>query len=190
LFDHIREGEKALHYLESLTIYEVFGLLLPTMGLIAYDTLATQPISTLIRYVAQGITELGKELVAYPWDELREGNVSFDGLADVFRRQEHLLCQAISLLRKFPGEFELVGRLLDTTETDVREGDEREAVYRLFTGSSPDFFPSPRSREFVIYAERPRPTPACRPGPQRMYVMLKDNEFRVVEMMSVDTVYT
>src|SRR4051794_34401869 len=66
----------------------------------------------------------------------------------------------------------------------------RASDSRCFLGSFPELFPAPQSREFIFYAERPQPTPACRPVPQRMYAMLKDNELRVVEMTSIDTKYS
>ncbi|KAI8096731.1 Rab3 GTPase-activating protein catalytic subunit-domain-containing protein [Halteromyces radiatus] len=71
LFNLTAEGEKALHYLESLSVHDVFSLLLPTMGLIMYDTLASQPIVKYIRPVALGLNELATALMNYPWDALK-----------------------------------------------------------------------------------------------------------------------
>ncbi|RUP47305.1 hypothetical protein BC936DRAFT_145890 [Jimgerdemannia flammicorona] len=89
-----------------------------------------------------------------------------------------------------PRQYRQVERLLESSETDVADGDERSAVYDLFAGASPgSSFPQPAMREFVLYTEHPRPSPVSRPVPQRMYASLKDDEFRVVEMTSTDTIY-
>ncbi|RUP47306.1 Rab3 GTPase-activating protein catalytic subunit-domain-containing protein [Jimgerdemannia flammicorona] len=73
----------ALHYLESMSVYEVFSQtlmnvlcnptqrLLPTISLIAYDTLVSHPVAMQAKPVASGLLDLAKTLISYPWDELR-----------------------------------------------------------------------------------------------------------------------
>lgn len=45
--------------------------MLPTLGLIAYDTLSTHPIARCSKHVANGLSHLGTDLTEFPWDDLR-----------------------------------------------------------------------------------------------------------------------
>ncbi|CAG8527251.1 3800_t:CDS:2, partial [Paraglomus occultum] len=62
LFDYLVEGEKALKYLEDILIDDLFVQLLPTMFLIAYDTLASHSIACEIKPVTLGLAELAQAL--------------------------------------------------------------------------------------------------------------------------------
>lgn len=45
--------------------------MLPTLGLIAYDTLSTHPIAEYSKHVTNGLSRLGTELAEFPWEDLR-----------------------------------------------------------------------------------------------------------------------
>lgn len=45
--------------------------MLPTLGLIAYDTLAAHPAAECSRYVAHELSLFGNKLIEFPWDEFR-----------------------------------------------------------------------------------------------------------------------
>ncbi|KAG2180049.1 hypothetical protein INT43_003836 [Umbelopsis isabellina] len=133
LFNIAMEGEKALHYLESMSVYEVFSFLLPTIALIAYDTLVSHPIALRVPYVTEKLAELARDITSYPWDELRQGQVSSDPIIASIREKEILICRANSLLRKLPRQVDLVDRLIRLFETQVMGDKEREATYTLFS---------------------------------------------------------
>ncbi|KAI8062612.1 Rab3 GTPase-activating protein catalytic subunit-domain-containing protein [Gongronella butleri] len=185
LFDLKTEGEKALHYLESISVNELFSMMLPTVGLIVYDTLVSHPIVKRIRSVANGMQQLSQELIHYPWDALRNGQCVFDGVITMIKREELVLCNAISLLRKLPGQYDLVDRLLNQPQTKVQEGDERATVFQLFRNDEYGTIGKPSSKEFVFYLD----AGADCLLPQRLYVLEKDNETRFCDMYSLDGRY-
>lgn len=71
LFDITVEAEKALYFLETTSIHEFFSMMLPTLGLIAYDTLSTHPIVQYSRHVSDGLVHLANELIGFPWEDFR-----------------------------------------------------------------------------------------------------------------------
>lgn len=90
--------------------------LLPTVALIAYDTLVSHPVARRVNTVVQGMQELGSIIMEFPWHQLRQddrmrsviksndgyriGKCSVTSLLSSIRKQESLTCNAISLLRK------------------------------------------------------------------------------------------
>ncbi|CAG8656870.1 14492_t:CDS:10 [Dentiscutata erythropus] len=213
LFKCSLEGEKAFHYLEHLSVKDLFKMLvlifillsfleifygilylayyktrlLPTMFLIAYDTLVSHPVTKNIKQVASGLEMLMKELTRFPWNDIGSENVSCDGIIQMIRQNELLIGKAISLLRKLPKQYSLVEKLLEIPESQVSDGKERESVYELFSSVAPlnDSFPPPTTREFVLQTTCLRPTPV----PARMYVLLNNNEMRIVDMVGKDTIF-
>ncbi|CAG8564021.1 10750_t:CDS:10 [Funneliformis caledonium] len=187
LFKFTREGEKVLHYLENLSVQDLFKQLLPTIFLIAYDSLVSQSVSKNIKPISSGLTALAQELLDFPWNDVGTKNIVCDGLIQSFRQNEMLIGKAISLLRKLPNQYNLVERLLEIPETQVLDGKERETVYGLFASGAPlnDSFPHPTTREFVLQTTCLRPTPV----PARMYVSLDNSGMRIVDMVGKDTVF-
>ncbi|RIB19800.1 Rab3 GTPase-activating protein catalytic subunit-domain-containing protein [Gigaspora rosea] len=187
LFKCSLEAEKALHYLEHLSVKDLFKMLLPTMFLIAYDTLVSHPVTKNIKQVASGLENLMKELTKFPWNDIGSGNISCDEIIQMIRQNELLIGRAISLLRKLPKQYSLVEKLLEIPEGQVSDGKERESVYKLFSSVAPlnDSFPPPTTREFVLQTTCLRPTPV----PARMYVLLNNNEMRIVDMVGKDTIF-
>ncbi|CAO3655512.1 unnamed protein product [Mucor fragilis] len=71
LFNISVEAEKALYFLETTSIHEFFSIMLPTLGLIAYDTLSVHPITQYSQHVSDGLVRLSNELVDFSWEDLR-----------------------------------------------------------------------------------------------------------------------
>ncbi|KAG0212593.1 Rab3 GTPase-activating protein catalytic subunit [Mortierella sp. GBA30] len=206
LFNHNQEAAKALYYLDSLSTDQLFVLLLPTICLLAYDTLISHPVALHIRQVALGLRELGQELTAFSWNDLTGGeDLNLDVILDKFREVELLMGRAIALVRKFPDQYSLVERILEDHETVVEDGAERECVYDLFSigGSLQSSFPQPTSREFVLETYDPAKASISgmssvsesaavwdsRPLQRRMYACFRESELRIVDAVAKDGIY-
>ncbi|KAI9266829.1 Rab3 GTPase-activating protein catalytic subunit-domain-containing protein [Phascolomyces articulosus] len=183
LFDVIAEGEKALHYLETLSIHEVFAMLLPTIALIAYDTLVNHPAVRCTLGVSRGMSLLGEDITNFPWDYLKNGKCTINPLISSIREQESTMCNAISLLRKFPNQYDLVNRLLKSADIEINRGDEQDVVLNVFQNEQPS------SREYILHSNCPNASADGRALPLRVYAMVKDNELRIVDMQSTDAIY-
>nr|CAG8452192.1 124_t:CDS:10 [Entrophospora candida] len=168
IFKYNGEAEKALHYLEHLQIHELF----------IQD----------IKPVASSISKLAQELIRFPWNDVGLEYEAFSELIRSFKEIEMLMGKAFSLLRKLPKQYHLIERLLETPETQVLDGEERDSVYNLFMCGEArvsDLFPHPTTRELVLQATCLRPGPV----PSRMYVSLNNDGMRIVDMVGKDTVF-
>ncbi|KAI8643079.1 Rab3 GTPase-activating protein catalytic subunit-domain-containing protein [Parasitella parasitica] len=188
LFNLCAEAEKALHFLETTSIHDFFSLMLPTLGLIAYDTLSVHPIAQYSQHVSNGLIHLSSELVDFPWEELRQGKQTFDGIISAIRHQESLMCHAISLLRKLPRQYDLVDQLLLNDQTIVKEGDERSAVFQLFRNDR-GIISEPTSSEYILYSDCKDLTSPGRILPSRQYAIVKDNEIRIMYTQTTDALF-
>jgi hypothetical protein len=74
--------------------------LLPTVALIAYDTLVSHPVTLRVPYLTAQISQLAKDITKFPWDDMRQGRISGDSIISSIREKEILICRANSLLRK------------------------------------------------------------------------------------------
>lgn len=75
--------------------------LLPTICLLAYDTLVSHPVASHIHQVAAGLKELAQELTEFSWNELAgDEELNLDVIVDKFREVELLMGRAIALVRK------------------------------------------------------------------------------------------
>ncbi|KAI7906743.1 Rab3 GTPase-activating protein catalytic subunit-domain-containing protein [Cokeromyces recurvatus] len=188
LFNITMEAEKALYFLETTTVHEFFSIMLPTLGLIAYDTLSRLPIAQYSQQVANGLHHLSKELIEFPWDDFRQGKKTFDNILNCIRQQESMTCHAISLLRKLPRQYDLVDQLLVNGQAIVKEGDERSTVFQLFKNDQ-GIISEPSSKEYLLYNDCKDLTTHGRVLPQRQYTIVKDNEIRIVDMQTTDALY-
>ncbi|KAG2233941.1 hypothetical protein INT48_009754 [Thamnidium elegans] len=185
LFSISVEAEKGLYFLETTSIYELFSMMLPTLGLISYDALSTHPIAKYSKHVANGLSRLGTDLSEFPWDDLRHGKRTFDSMIQTIRRQESIMCYAISLLRKLPGQYDLVDQLLFHDQAIVKEGEERSAVFQLFRNDN-GAISKPSYREYILYSDCKDLTTEGRVLPQRQYAIVKDDEIRILDMQTTD----
>ncbi|KAI8391695.1 Rab3 GTPase-activating protein catalytic subunit-domain-containing protein [Radiomyces spectabilis] len=189
LFSTTAEAEKALHYLESMSIHETFAMLLPTLVLIAYKTLTTHPIVHFSRCVAEGLASLGSEVARFSWEDVRDGKQTMDNIIALLRQQESTMCNGISLLRKMPKQYELVDRLLRNSQTFVDEGEERSALFDIFKNEQ-NIMSRPRFKEYIHYSDCCEMAFEGRKLPQRQYTLVKENEIRIVDMQTTDALYT
>ncbi|KAK9768903.1 hypothetical protein K7432_000132 [Basidiobolus ranarum] len=178
VFDYEYEAENALDYLERLSVYELFGELLPTMLLVAYDVLTVHPTASKIVPVALALSVLGKQLTAYSWEDNDPELASLANILDSFNEVELLMGRGVSLLKKLNDHYELVEWLITLTESKVKEGAEKATVYRCF--SDVDESRTPISKEYIF---RPVNSPVIpnQKTSQRMYVLVKEDEFRLLE---------
>ncbi|KAI8357282.1 Rab3 GTPase-activating protein catalytic subunit-domain-containing protein [Blakeslea trispora] len=188
LFDLTKEAEKALFYLETISVQDMFATLLPTCGFIAYDTLANHPVVQFSRKVKEGLDQLAQELTQFPWDDLRHGKQTFHTLSNCIRQQESSMCHAISLARKLPQQARLVDRLIEHDQAKVQEGQERSMVFELFKNDQ-YLMSEPSYREYMFYSDCREIAGPDRTLPIRQYAILKDNEIRLVDMQTTDALY-
>ncbi|KAL7324028.1 hypothetical protein PS15p_210601 [Mucor circinelloides] len=188
LFNTTVEAEKALYFLETTSIYELFSIMLPTLGLIAYDTLSVHPITQYSQHVSNGLVRLSNELVDFSWEDLRHGKRTFDGMISMIRQQESTMCHAISLLRKLPKQYDLVDQLLLNDQAIVKEGDERSAVFQVFRNEH-GVISEPSFREYILYSDCKDLTSSDRILPSRQYTLVKDNEIRIMYTQTTDALY-
>ncbi|KAF9989724.1 Rab3 GTPase-activating protein catalytic subunit [Mortierella antarctica] len=209
LFNHNQEAAKALFYLDSMSSGQLFIQLLPTICLLAYDTLVSHPVASHVHQVAAGLKELGQELTEFSWNELAgDEELNLDVIVDKFREVELLMGRAIALIRKFPEQYGLVERILEDHEATIEDGPERECVYDLFSigGSIQSSFPQPTSREFILEAYDPSVSMQdegstatftatksavwdSRPLQRRLYACFRESELRIVEAVATDGMY-
>ncbi|KAF9565313.1 Rab3 GTPase-activating protein catalytic subunit [Mortierella alpina] len=210
LFNHNQEAAKALFYLDSISSDQLFIQLLPTICLLAYDTLVSHPVASHIHQVAAGLKELGQELTEFSWNEIAgDEELNLDVIVDKFREVELLMGRAIALVRKFPEQYDLVERILEDHEATIEDGPERECVYDLFSigGSIQSSFPQPTSREFILEAYDPSFSVVqdegssatfsatkttvwdSRPLQRRLYACFRESELRIVEAVATDGMY-
>ncbi|KAI8350588.1 Rab3 GTPase-activating protein catalytic subunit-domain-containing protein [Choanephora cucurbitarum] len=189
LFDVTKEAEKALVYLETLSVQDVFAILLPTCGFIAYDTLANHPVVQFSQKVKQGLDHLGQQLTQFPWEDLRHGKQTFHTLSNCIRQQESRMCHAISLARKLPQQARLVDLLIEHDQAKVQEGQERSIVFELFKNDQ-NVISEPSYKEYMFYSDCQELTGHDRALPARQYALVKENEIRLVEMQSTDALYS
>ncbi|KAF9970511.1 Rab3 GTPase-activating protein catalytic subunit [Actinomortierella ambigua] len=202
LFNHNQEAAKALFYLDSLSANQLFVQLLPSICLIAYDTLVSHPVASHIRQVAEHLRDLAQDLTEFGWNELAATSEDkhLDELIERFRQVEILMGRAIALVRKFPEQYSLVERLLDESACVVEDGSERESVYDLFSigGSATSSFPQPTTREFVLETFDPYSSKVSspevtgwhsRPLQRRMYACFKESEARLMEAVAKDGMF-
>ncbi|KAI8600714.1 Rab3 GTPase-activating protein catalytic subunit-domain-containing protein [Dissophora ornata] len=156
LFDHRQEAEKALSYLKALSPTQIFVQLLPTIFLLAYDTLVSHPMSSMSPKIARSLQELAQELTDFPWrefgtitaataatttinevmhDRVQGQDLDLKPILAKFREVEITLGKVMALMRKFPEQYHLVERIMNEPESIsvVEDGAERDCVYKLFT---------------------------------------------------------
>ncbi|KAK4513612.1 uncharacterized protein ATC70_005616 [Mucor velutinosus] len=188
LFNISVEAEKALYFLETTSVHEFFSIMLPTLSLIAYDTLSVHPVTQYSKRVSDGLVRLSNELVDFSWEDLRHGKRTFGSMISMLRQQESTMCHAISLLRKLPKQYDLVDQLLFHDQAIVKEGDERSAVFQLFRNEH-GIISEPSFREYIFYSDCKDLTSSDRILPSRQYTLVKDNEIRIMYTQTTDALY-
>ncbi|KAF9961595.1 Rab3 GTPase-activating protein catalytic subunit [Mortierella alpina] len=200
LMNHRSEALKALSSLKAMSGTQLFAQLLPTICLLAYDTLVSHPVTSHSQRLVKTLQDLARELTEFPWDELTMVEKDL-GLKPILARFK----QAEMMAARFPEQFHLAERILAEAESVVEDGTERDCVYSLFSAGGSTSFPKPNCRELVIETFDPtsslsasRPTFVssgdltgwhARPLQRRMYACFKDSEARIVEAIAKDGMF-
>ncbi|OAJ40140.1 hypothetical protein BDEG_23905 [Batrachochytrium dendrobatidis JEL423] len=198
LFDFEKESAKALHYLESMSLYQILSELMPTFFLIVYDSLSKHPIASAIPFICQSVDKIGQQIATIRWCDI--GPDACDSLNEIIseiRQTEVYIYQCVSLLCKLPGQYELVNRLVQSQQADV-VGHERDSVFKLFGNDENGSFPFPYAREFILQSVKlPKHTPYSQSSAllkgkgiyARLFALLMDSEFRLVECIQTPRMY-
>ncbi|XP_032690945.1 rab3 GTPase-activating protein catalytic subunit isoform X2 [Odontomachus brunneus] len=218
LFDDTREAEKVLHYLCSKRIGQVAQLLLPTLMHAALYTLSSQKQEALpsLPDVAQSILNR-LQFVTKPthqklnlYEEITRDIEGVEALVAQVNSLQHKLggnndskefiSFLIQLMRgkevNVPGGSR--GDIASRITTMFRDA-QRAAHMMTSTSGNNDAaaagdsrqktFPEPSSKEFILRAIIPRPSPASTPQPQRLYACLKRDYIRLAGFFSEDTTF-
>ncbi|KAJ3172151.1 Rab3 GTPase-activating protein catalytic subunit [Geranomyces variabilis] len=210
LFDHSREASNVLDWLERLSLNQLIAFLVPQAFLHAYRTLATHPylthiplLTTLVSRFAITILALGDTATSPLAPPLPPAHLSThthtpsSPVLDAVKALQTLEAAigAVTALRRLfirgaGAEWALVRRIMDrwwdgeavrpTAAVVVGEDDgvARKEIYSMFTGGGERGFPWPASREFVF---TPSADNTGSSGVERVYVMMKGGEFRIVD---------
>lgn len=84
--------------------------------------------------------------------------------------------------------MDLVDRLIRLFETQVMGDKEREATYTLFS-SEGGLISDPTWKEYVLQTYLARPSGTA-PQLQRLYCQMQRGDVRIVDMLSLDSLYT
>lgn len=185
LFDHVREGEKVLHLLETISptafMEQMFGVMLTMI----YNSLVCLPAAKLPT-VRRALAELHGFLEKVEPEEIKAEER--EALYSRVYKVENLLARAMSLLAKLEDQDALVDGLLSEAEVDLREESQREVALHLFsTDDEIAGLYEPDAREFILRCTTPRPLAGgSRTVGHRLYALLTDSEFRVATAISAD----
>ncbi|KAI8618291.1 Rab3 GTPase-activating protein catalytic subunit-domain-containing protein [Chytriomyces sp. MP71] len=196
LFDHEKEGEKVLFFLEELgRSQELLYHLLPTLFYVAYDAIVSNPLSTQIPSISRQIPSFTSQLISMNWNSIADLDVALSEFCFTLNQLEYQIGLAQSLLYKLPMQMKLVDRLVShlnaedsdgsTIKCDLHAGVERKAVVDLLADEGV-YLNIPSKREFILHTSVPYPTPSSRVLPQRMFALLKEGEFRIFESVAYD----
>ncbi|KAJ3331227.1 Rab3 GTPase-activating protein catalytic subunit [Blyttiomyces sp. JEL0837] len=186
LFDYEKEAEKVLFFLENLPSDQVLKRLFPVALLQAYEAISCHPVSHRVASIAARVSQLATKLVHLFGPHFEIDSDQTLSVIEDLKRIECSISLADSLLSKLPLQYRLVDTLVSQGFSVVKDQTERETVLDLFLDERQRLV-HPNSREFIFTASAPHPTITSRTLPQRMYVLLKQGEFRSMETVASDT---
>jgi hypothetical protein len=189
IFQYKDIAEKILIQLYNIPPQFIYIHLLPDMFIAGYNTLASHPAIKKIPFLENVMKKLGNAITSIQWKDLNM-DYSFQELLDLaimFRDAEVLLEKTISLLSKLPEQYQLVENLLLYSDSVVRTDEEQNCIYRLFGFDDEEEIISPSSKEFIFRSVISKYDEMDQPLMQRMYILQRENEFRVVESKANDT---
>ncbi|XP_076631744.1 RAB3 GTPase activating protein subunit 1 isoform X1 [Colletes latitarsis] len=219
LFDDTREAEKALHYLSSKRVGQIAQFLLPTLTHAALYTLSQQKqdalpnlpdvIHSILNKLQYATKPLQQKIHVY--EEITQDIKGVEALVAQVNSLQHKLggnndskqftSFLIQLMRG--KEVEVPGGSSGTIGgcriiTMFRDA-QRAALLMTSVSSHSErdgtgdgkytTFPEPSSKEFILRAVTPRPSPTSTPQPQRLYVCLKRHYIRMAGFFSEDTIF-
>jgi len=186
LFEYKDIAEKILIQLYNIPPQFIYIHLLPSMFIAGYDVLASHPAVKKVPFLENVIKKLGAAIISVQWKDLNM-DYSFQELLDLavmFRDAEVLLEKTISLLSKFPDQYQLVENLLLYSDSVIRTEEEQDSIWKLFDF---DNNITPSSKEFIFRSVVSKYDDMEQPLMQRMYILQRDNEFRIVESKANNT---
>ncbi|ORX53713.1 hypothetical protein BCR36DRAFT_410897 [Piromyces finnis] len=186
LFEYKDIAEKILVQLYNIPPQFIYIHLLPSIFIAAYDVLASHPAVKKIPFLENVIKKLGAEIISIQWKDLNM-DYSFQELIDLtvmFRDAEVLLEKTISLLSKLPEQYQLVENLLLYSDSLIRTNEEQDSIWKLFNF---DENIEPSSKEFIFRSVISKYDDMEQPLMQRMYILQRENEFRIVESKANNT---
>ena len=125
-------------------------------------------------------------LIHFNWINRLEDIETLESLLSDLKELEEWYSKSRSLLSRFPNEFEFVQRLLLTKDVFISES-EKHLVFDLMKYKSLALnldALTPYSREYILQTCLSKFK--SRPVPQRLYALLKQGEFRIVETFGLD----
>ncbi|KAJ3256730.1 Rab3 GTPase-activating protein catalytic subunit [Chytriomyces hyalinus] len=200
LFDYEKEGEKVLFYMEELGKgKDLMYHLLPTLFHVAYDAIASNPLSTQLSPISRQIPAFTVQLTSINWAQTADLDLVLSEFCTTLSNLEYQIGVAQSLLYKLPMQVKLVEKLLsdlcsppldpssapDRISCVIESPGERKSICDLLSDEGVRLS-VPSWREYVLRTSTAYPTPTCRVLPQRMYALLKAGEFRVFESIAYD----
>ncbi|XP_033229238.1 rab3 GTPase-activating protein catalytic subunit [Belonocnema kinseyi] len=215
LFDDTREAEKALHFLSSKRIGQVAQLLLPVLAHAALVTLNEQKVEA--RPNIQNVVQNIRNKLQHASKPVQQKMHLYEDIVREIETEEGLVEQVKSLQHKFGENCDskeillFVMQLMTGKEVSVPNGSRGSIgsqITKLFceaqkvshTSANVEevdaagdarhrSFPEPSSKEFILRAVTPRPSPSCTPQPQRLYVCLERDSIRLAGAFSEDTIF-
>ncbi|KAJ1664049.1 hypothetical protein EV178_004420 [Coemansia sp. RSA 1646] len=182
LFDYEMEAEKALHYLEGIPVYSLFSGLLPAVFLISYERLYRQPVIHRIGCLRERLERLGNKIaVKVDWSTVDPESPVYSSIMDDLEELEVQTSRCVSLLYKFPGQYQLVEALVEDGQAIVDDRNVQKAVFKALSKHSNIMAASPESREYVFSADLPGIASVETDTRQHMHVAIEENKtMRVV----------
>eukprot|EP00164_Ancoracysta_twista_P003126 GFYU01004164.1.p1 GENE.GFYU01004164.1~~GFYU01004164.1.p1 ORF type:complete len:889 (+),score=242.71 GFYU01004164.1:100-2766(+) len=179
LFDHVREAEMTLHYLETVHPTEMLDQIIMCCLSAAYTIMATtlgastDPVDTMLTSMKSSLVSLSHA------DEMDADDLTH--ACDHMNTVESTLAITSSLYHKVGPNPRLVTALLKESQCLIKGETERSEIVSALS-LHPDNLPN--KREFILSCHPPlRQSSVIR---SRMYTFEEDGEFRVATVFSED----
>ncbi|KAJ1990155.1 hypothetical protein GGI25_004512 [Coemansia spiralis] len=182
LFDYEMEAEKALHYLEGIPVYSLFSNLLPAVFLISYERLFKQPVIHRIGCLRKRLADLGNKIaLKVDWSAIDPESSVYSSIMDDLEELEVQTSRCVSLLYKFPKQYQLVEVLVENGQAIVDDRNVQKAVLKALSTHSNILAASPARREYAFSADLPGISSTDSDTQQRMHAVIEDDKtMRVV----------
>ncbi|KAL6048071.1 Rab3 GTPase-activating protein catalytic subunit [Balamuthia mandrillaris] len=192
LFDHNKEAEKAIHYLETLSPFSFMQQMVGVGLSCAYSSLCRLPCVVHIAPVKEALESLRQTLRSI--DTAAITTTVQTQLLQIITQTEQLCAAATSLLHKLPNQNEVVGRLMANMmntnmaaadEVVLSKGDALAQAKSLFLyhhtnahsfGREERQQRAPQAKEYILRSMVPSPLSFSLP--QRLYVLVTHSECR------------
>eukprot|EP01097_Dermamoeba_algensis_P010173 TRINITY_DN7418_c0_g1_i1.p1 TRINITY_DN7418_c0_g1~~TRINITY_DN7418_c0_g1_i1.p1 ORF type:complete len:528 (-),score=126.57 TRINITY_DN7418_c0_g1_i1:116-1699(-) len=171
IFNYNLEGEKAMHFLETLPPAHLLEQLIAI--------LTTTIIHNLTHcggiFSFQSISKLTESMPSIFQRFSNDPVKAYSEFAGVLKKVEHLSSLATSLFHKFPKQARLVECFLGTDEDMISFDEERQSILSLLS-SGKGKLPQPDFRKYVIKTVCSRPHFNSPPTPSRFFYSLSAQE--------------